>query len=235
MTRIVVLSGAGRYADRWHDFAATSRCVATALEPLGATVAVLPTEPASLLRLGEADLLVVNSGTAGADETGAVPGGANGPEDEAELWARARAALAAYADSQRPLLALHIAANSFNDVPAWHRRLGVRWVSGRSMHPPFGLAEVAVDDTGHPVTAGLADFTVQDERYAHLVLSDRAQELTHHVHEGVRHPLLLVHEVEGRRTVYDALGHDTRSYDSPARVRLLRAAAQWALGRDPRG
>jgi hypothetical protein len=245
VTRVLVLSGTGRYADRWHDFAATSQRVAAAVEPLASSVTVLATEPDSLLRLAEADLLVVNSGTAAAPAAepsgplgagpGTDPGAGPGtdPGAGAANWAAAHAALTDYLDSARPLLALHTAANTFNDVPAWHRRLGVRWISGHSMHPPIGAARVHVEDSGHPVTAGLADFTVHDERYTHLVVSDHAVRLTHHVHDGARHPLLLVHDRGGRRTVYDALGHDVRSYDTAARTRLLREAAAWALGGRP--
>jgi type 1 glutamine amidotransferase len=42
--------------------------------------------------------------------------------------------------------------------------------------------------------------------------------------------LLWAREYGRSRIVYDALGHDTRSYDSQAHRELIRRAALWALG-----
>ena len=97
------------------------------------------------------------------------------------------------------------------------------------MHPPIGEAAVQVSDGDHPVTAGLAPFTVFDERYSHLERSPAARVLLHHDLEGERHPLVWVVEQDGARTVYDALGHDVRSYASPERIDLLQREVRWLL------
>lgn len=219
MTRVVILSGSGRYTDRWHSFPDTSEALRGVLRPLADEVVTVPTEPDALPELATADLLVVNSGPGDRDTAGP------------PRWAAAHAALAAYCAGPRPVLAVHTAADTFHDVPAWHERLAVRWVSGRSFHPPRGRADVRVPATGHPVTAGHTDFTTDDERYCDLVVADGATALADHTHDGTAHPLLLVRDGREQRTVYSALGHDARAYRSPELAALLRRAAAWALGR----
>ena len=49
-------------------------------------------------------------------------------------------------------------------------------------------------------------------------------------HEGAAHPVVWVAPGPGR-IVYDALGHDVRSYDSPSRVDLFRREVRWLLSR----
>ena len=49
-------------------------------------------------------------------------------------------------------------------------------------------------------------------------------------HDGTAHPVVWVAPGPGR-IVYDALGHDVRSYDSPSRVDLLRREVRWLLSR----
>ena len=98
-------------------------------------------------------------------------------------------------------------------------------------HPPFGEAEVHLIGN-HPVREGLDDFTVHDERYADLHLTDVIEPIGEHVEEGVRHPLIWGRELGRSRLVYDALGHDTRSYESVGHRALIAQALAW-LARVP--
>jgi type 1 glutamine amidotransferase len=82
----------------------------------------------------------------------------------------------------------------------------------------------------HPITAGLADFSLVDERYTGLAVDPDVVGLVSHRHAGETHPLLWAREYGRSRIVYDALGHDTRSYESPVHRELIRRAAVWALG-----
>ena len=100
------------------------------------------------------------------------------------------------------------------------------------MHPPIGDARVEITDPEHPVTAGLAPFTLVDERYCHLDRDPSTHVLLHHDHEGERQPLVWALERDGTRAGYDALGHDVRAYASPERVDLLRREVRWLLGQD---
>ena len=129
--RVLVLAGHGRYADPWHDTAATSHRVAEILAGHGMDAEVRGTFPSAHERLAGVDLLVVNAGR------GRVDPGFDGTDAD---WAPFHDAVRGHAAAGRGVLGLHQAANTFADSPQWAQLLGGRWVEGRSMHPPIGLA-----------------------------------------------------------------------------------------------
>lgn len=224
--RILVLAGRGRYEDPWHDHAATSHEVARILGEPGAggdpdaVVQVRSTWRDALADLDTADLLVVNSGTGRPDR------GFDGSDDE---WRAFHERLAGWARAGGAVLALHQAANTFADAPAWEDVLGGRWVPGTSMHPPIGDATFRLVP-GHAITDGLPAVEAFDERYCFLKVAESAQVLgTVADDDGAAHPVLWVQEAHGGRTVYSALGHDVRSFESPGHREVLRRAAAWLL------
>jgi type 1 glutamine amidotransferase len=218
--KITVLSGSGRYQDRWHDFTATSVEVAKALEALTDKIAVRSLKPQGVRDVRDTDLLVVNSGLGRYSEI------ADGNADE---WAEAFATLREYRTRGGPILALHSAANSLDGLDEWPRWIGGRWDRERSMHPPIAEARVHVTDHRHPITHELADFTLLDELYSYLEVDPESNVLLNHSFEGSEHPLVWTLERDGARSVYDALGHDVRSFASAERVDLLRREAHWLL------
>ncbi|WP_395243949.1 ThuA domain-containing protein [Agromyces sp. MMS24-K17] len=232
MPRAMILSGAGRYADPWHPFPATSERLAELVREAGYDVEVREDIDAALAALGDdVDLLVVNAGNP------------DGPVDDGEVAEYAdaidgdgppvidSAPLQAAIDRGIGILALHAAASSLPDYPAYHHAIGGRWVPGESWHPEFGEAHVhLVGD--HPVRAGLLDFDVQDERYTALRLHDVIEPIAEHLEDGIRHPLIWGREFGPSRLVYDGLGHDTRSYDSTTHRELITQAIGW-LDRRP--
>lgn len=228
--RALVLAGRGRYEDPWHDTAATSHEVATALGEVGVDAVVRGTFAGAFGDLAAFDLVVVNACSARP-----APDADTDGDDAA--WDGAFAALGAWASSGGRLLALHQAANAFQDRPAWaatwHGMLGGSWVPGRSMHPPRGRGRFDVRDEAHPVTRGLAgadgSFTADDERYSSLDVAPASHVLVTHRHDGVDHPVVWTHDAHGGLTVYDALGHDARAYREPVRRRLLQREALWLL------
>ncbi len=130
------------------------------------------------------------------------------------------------------LLGLHTASICFEDWPAWPRILGAAWEWGDSFHPPAGPVDVIINDKTHPLTQGLADFSIDyDEIYHHLklernvtcLLSAKAND------ENGPQPLLWAREYGQGRVVYDALGHDANSVNHPVHSIILRRAAKWAL------
>lgn len=223
--RVTVLSGHGRYEDQWHDFPATSHCIATTLAEANLDVTVVGTWPRTLTGLadpadpGYPDLLVVNSGV----------GRPNAAKDD-EAWATGWDGLRTYLATGRPVIGIHTACNTFHSVPEWLDRLGGAWVTG-SMHPPISQAAVAITTSEHPITASLGTgFALWDERYSLLDLrAGDAQVLATHDLDGVAQPVVWARDSTAGRTIYDALGHGVESYDSPERRRLLQAEARWAL------
>ncbi|TDE95760.1 ThuA domain-containing protein [Occultella glacieicola] len=215
----VVLSGAGRYADPWHDFDGTSAALAELLDGLGVRARVLRTDEVTSSFEGIA-LLVVNAGGGSTPAPELAPGGA-------------REAVLEHADSGGPVLATHTASNTFFETPDWAHVLGGRWVPGLSMHPPLDTTVVRVAGT-HPVTDGLSDFEATDERYSYLETSPDVTVLVTHAHDERAHPLVWARERSGARVIYDAFGHDRPAYAQPGRVDLLRREVDWLLGRTDR-
>ncbi|MET4156708.1 ThuA domain-containing protein [Agromyces sp. PvR057] len=219
MPDAVILSGGGRYADPWHPFAETSALLAAIVREAGFTVEVDDDPDAALAALGDdVRLVVVNAGDPG---DGPVPSQA----------AAAASALDRALDRGIGLLAMHAAAASLRAYPAYERLLGGRWVRDVSWHPPFGEARVHLVG-GHAVAEGLADFTVLDERYTDLRRLGGIEPIAEHVEGGMRHPLVWAREVGRSRLVYDALGHDARSYDSAAHRELIAGALRWLAAVD---
>lgn len=221
--RAVVLSGSGRYADRWHRFAETSAALAGIVAGAGYRVEVGDDLLGGLAALGDADLLVVNAG----NPESPLPEATGEPAEptEAELEAAA-AGLDAALERGIGILAVHAAASTLPEIPDFGHALGGRWIEGYSSHPPIGDARVHIVGT-HAIAEGLEDFTVVDERYSGLRLDGVIEPVAEHEEDGMRHPLVWARELGRSRIVYDALGHDVRSYDSAEHRELLTRALQW--------
>ncbi|WP_430645262.1 ThuA domain-containing protein [Agromyces sp. GXS1127] len=221
--RALILSGAGRYADPWHPYPETSARLAGLVAASGYEAEVREDVDAALVALGEdIGLLVVNAGDperpradgeTRAERTGAAP-----DVDPT--------ALDAALDRGIGILVMHSGAASLRDYPAFDRAIGGRWERDVSWHPPFGEAQVHLVGN-HPVRDGLDDFTVEDERYSGLVLHDVIEPIAEHEEDGIRHPLAWAREVGRSRLVFDALGHDARSYDSAGHRALIANALEW--------
>jgi type 1 glutamine amidotransferase len=213
MTHAVLLTGGGDFRDPWHPFRETAGRIASVLAEAGVRTSVVDTVRGFADAVAAGPTLVV---VQASNDSAPSPG-------EAPVLEAIRAHLAA----GRPLLAVHAAAILFPDRPEWERALGGRWVAGVSWHPELGPARVRLEP--HPITAGLAEVEVVDERYTDLRVAPEVAVLAWHEERGARHPLAWAHEPGGARVVYDALGHDTRSYESPTRRALLAREVRWLL------
>ncbi|KRC62330.1 hypothetical protein ASE14_00295 [Agromyces sp. Root81] len=237
MVEAIIISGTGRYGDPWHPFAETSAALAALVREAGFTVHVADDPDAALAALDDdVRLIVVNAGdpdgphaadAGGADVATADTGG----EAQASVIAAAAAGLDAAIERGVGILAVHAAASSLRAYPAFERALGARWVREVSWHPPIGDAHVLVVGD-HLVAEGLADFTVFDERYTGFRFLDVIEPIAEHEEGGARHPLVWAREFGCSRLVYDALGHDARSYESAGHRVLLARALAW-LSRVP--
>ena len=98
------------------------------------------------------------------------------------------------------------------------------------MHPDYDRAHIHVETDAHPIVAGIGDFDTDDERYSWMRVDPAVRALAWQEHDGVDHPLLWTHAYGGARVVYDALGHDAASYDSPEARELVARSARWLLG-----
>ena len=126
------------------------------------------------------------------------------------------------------LLASHTAPICFDDWPSWGDIVGASWRWGQSSHPPLGPAAVEVRTDAHPVVAGVAaEFEVIDEIYGHMDLASDVDPLAWGTAGDGRQPVLWAREAGGGRVVYDALGHDERSFAVEAHRQILEQAVRW--------
>ena len=218
MIRNLILSG-GIY----HPFDKTSAMLADLLAPLGVESEIVEVR-GGLARLaaGETfDMLTVNALCWSMTQNEKYE-----PyrEDQAhEITAAERAAVTAHVEAGRPLLAMHTAPICFDDWPEWGALIGARWVWGQSGHPAPCPVTVAVG--GEP-------FTLEDELYCNLVLSSDAKVMATATAEGVdaAQPVLIQRSTPDVRVIYDALGHDERSFSDPNHRALIVEAAEQLIG-----
>jgi uncharacterized protein len=239
----VVLSGCGRFADAWHPFALTSACLAKIIEAAGFEVEIAGVDD-RMAHLDNADLVAVNIGAP------SIP--------DYRLDADSRAGLLCYLERGGPLLVMHVSATSLPAIPEWETIMGGIWVRGTTMHPDYGPSEIRVRSGQHAIVENVSNFTLTDERYSYLRVADDVTILATHAHDAIEHPILWAHSYElparertstgagagtsrggpaaapGPRIVYDALGHDERSYESPEHAEIIAASVRWLAG-DPVG
>lgn len=224
--RALILSGAGRYADPWHPFAATSALLARVLAIAGFDAEVDDDVDGGLTRLAGIDLLVVNAADPWASY-GDAPRTPPAPPSSV-------AGLAAALDRGIGVLAVHRALASLRDHPEWAPAIGAMWVPEGSWHPPIGATRVRglTFPDGSPVDG----FDVFDERYLRLQLVGRSHVVAEHEGpDGMPEPTAWVRTHGSSRIAVDALGHDERSYESTGHRALIARLALWAVGREATG
>ncbi|MEU6999092.1 ThuA domain-containing protein [Nonomuraea sp. NPDC046570] len=218
MARNLILSGG-----LFHDFDATSAALAEVLAEVGVESEVTDDIAGALSEPSEFQLITVNAlrwrmgQERFADQRG---------RWRFELPAQARTTLLDHLDRGGGLLGMHTASICFDDWRGWPRVLGGCWNWPRSHHPPLGWTGVQVHGD-HPIVDGLRDFDVVDEIYGGLDVLPDVKPLA----SAAGHPVVWARPVRRGRVVYDALGHDTRSYDNEVHRTLLRRAALWLLKR----
>ena len=216
---VVLISGSGAYADPWHSFPATSARIAAIIEGLGHPVKIIEDVEAGLANPGPCRLLVINIGN---------PSNPRPPD----LIDAVRVGIEDHLSAGGAILGVHSSAISLTALPEWPVILGGRWVRGRSMHPPQSRTSISISAVDHPITSGLTDFAIFDERYSYLETQPDITVLCEHSYDGIRHPLVWARETDLYRVAYDGLGHGTASYDSTGHVLLLRRIVRWLLRDD---
>ena len=150
---------------------------------------------------------------------------------------RAAAGLARHLAEGGGLLGIRWSSTSLTGMRQWPEILGGRWIRGRSMHPPRDECVVSVTDAEHPITAGLDDFTIVDERYSHLETQPDVTVLYEHRFEGRTHPLVWARtagQAGWSTTPWDTRsGRTTRRVTSPPRA--VREVADRGPLRPPAG
>ncbi|HVW32093.1 MAG TPA: ThuA domain-containing protein [Acidimicrobiia bacterium] len=213
-----------------HPYAVTSERLAEILagEGIASTVTEDIESGLGKLAAGAFDLLTVNALRWRMD---APKYAAERPQWAFSLSPAGRAAIVDHVARGGAVLAVHTATICFDDWPEWGDIVGARWVWGESAHPDLGPVRVAVRPDAHEIVSRASDFQTVDEIYSRMWLAPDVRALATGHWEGADHPLLWARTVgpAGARSVYDALGHDERSYDQPVHREILRRAARWLV------
>ena len=218
MASIRILSGHGRYTDPWHPFAESSSAIRDILRGAGYRVEVRDDDPSCLSGLDDLDLVIVNLG-----------GNVEVALEYDGKWAAAQHDFGQWIRDGGRVLAVHTAANCFPDWSDWPGLLGGQWVRGTSWHPQRCIAtfEKVPGAEGHSVWQGLDVVTAYDERYSDLDVHEDSVPLIHH---ELSEQWQVMGWAHGSNVVYDAMGHDRRSYMSETRRRYLLNEVEWLLG-----
>ncbi len=146
-----------------------------------------------------------------------------------------KANLEKFVDDGGGVFVFHFACGAFEDWPGYEKIAGRVWDPKKPPHDPYGLFNVHVVDTEHPITKGLGDFETYDELYTCLkdsevpihVLADATSKV-----DGKPHPMAFVLEKGRGRIFHTALGHDAKSLSAAGFQAMIRNALTWCAKRD---
>jgi type 1 glutamine amidotransferase len=112
----------------------------------------------------------------------------------------------------------------------WIGGEAVRLVGGHAnWHPPGLEFTVHIEDPAHPITQGIADFTVQDEIYM-SAWDPAIHVLATATWAERKHPMAWIHRYGAGRVFYTTLGHGPSTFEHPAMQRFLTNAVLWLAG-----
>ena len=144
-------------------------------------------------------------------------------------------ALEAYVTSGRPVLCHHGGIASYDDWPRFGELIGFAWIWGVTAHSELGDHHVRILPTGHPIVAGVHDYTIHDELYYDVQIAPGMQATAHAEARWNNRALPMVLTGEGGRapgagrTAYLANGHDMTAFACPAMKTLWNNAVRWLL------
>jgi len=214
----------------YHDFASSARTLAELLNEVGVASDITMDIGAGLDRLpqGGYDLLTVYALRWSMPQAKF--------DDQRDAWAFSltsaqRAAIAAHVGAGRGLLVLHTGAICFDDWPRWRELVGAGWTWGHSFHPPHGPVNVRLSGVPHPITEGLEAFDFDDEAYNLMDLSPGLEPLVQvkAAAQDSWSPCLWARDIGPARMVFDALGHDSASFNHPIHRQIVQRSALWTL------
>lgn len=127
------------------------------------------------------------------------------------------------------LVVLHFACGAFQEWPEYVKIIGQVWDTDKT-HDPYGPFTVKITNKKHPITRDMEDFQTTDELYFCLT-GDTKIEVLMTAHSKVTNrdePMGFVLRYGQGRVFHTPLGHDVKSFSTPAVHNLLRRACEWA-------
>ncbi len=126
------------------------------------------------------------------------------------------------------LVILHHAIYGYRPRPEFRKIVGVTsWLSGEHS---FVTMKMHVEDPKHPLTRGLADFSVHDETYIGAKLDPGDHVLLTTDEPKNSKAVAWVHTYRKSPVCYFQLGHAESAYTNPGFIAFLGRAIHWAAG-----
>jgi len=130
------------------------------------------------------------------------------------------------------LVILHHAIYGYRPWPEFQKIVGVTsWLSGAKDGVAF---KVHVADPKHPLTKGLADFSITDETYQGHGLAPKVHVLLTTDEPTNGKAVAWVHTYRKSPVCYFQLGHDDKAYPNRGFTAVLGQAIRWTAGRLPK-
>ena len=138
--------------------------------------------------------------------------------------------LRTFAEASKGIVILHHAICGYVDWPWWYENVaGGRYLPTSTFQHDVTIPVRVVAD--HPVTRGLKDFSLFDETYKGMWISDQVQVLASTTEKSADGPLVWVSPFAGSRVVFIQMGHGPEAHRDPNYRQLVRQAIAWAGGR----
>lgn len=130
------------------------------------------------------------------------------------------------------LVILHHAIYGYRSWPEFQKIVGVTsWLSGAKNNVDF---KVHIEDSKHPITKGLADFSITDETYRGHGIAPKVHVLLTTDEPTNSKAIAWVHTYRKSPVCYFQLGHDAKAYGNPQFATILGRAIRWTAGRLPK-
>jgi hypothetical protein len=149
-----------------------------------------------------------------------------------------------YLRAGRAFICLHISTCLPKTWPGYHEITGGGWITGTSFHPPYGEFTVHVSAPSHAAVRGVSDFKTPDELYMGLALNPGNEvfitadaaggtypwgpERQPKAMPGGTFPLGWTRQYGNGKVFVLLLGHDGRSFQTPAFQQLVLNGVDWA-------
>ncbi len=151
-------------------------------------------------------------------------------EDEKHWGKRCRDALESLGRTGQGVLVLHHGILAWPEWDVWAEMVGIPERRFETYHHGQTVP-VHVEDAGHPVTEGLADWTMVDETYEMADAGEGCHVLLTTDHPKSARTLAWTRSHGKARVFCLESGHDNETWVDPNFRRVLQRGVQWCAGR----
>jgi type 1 glutamine amidotransferase len=153
------------------------------------------------------------------------------PENNIRWPAAAEQGLLDFVHEGGGLLFFHSSTSAFYTWPAFKQLSTGTWIMDSTWHGPISPVRVSIQNQEHPITRGLADFTLRDELWINAGQNEGFTVLGTAVNleaDTGEQPAIFVGSYGQGRIFHTILGHDATALRKEGFQKLIRRAAEWA-------